>query len=335
MLSILAVSALMLVQAPDTGHTPSGIWYSVNGRGPDVLFIHGSNLDSRGWGALPAAVAKTHRVILVDLRSHGHSVDAAGPFSWRDDVVGVLDAVRARQAVLVGHSLGAQVAIDLALGHPDRVRALILIGPGISGKPLSKPPVGFERLMAALRAGDIAQAGIVLGDMPVMTLFSDTTSQGLVRSMVRENARLFRASPQWVVPASPTANDRLVSLRFPLLVLMGAADPTESNDAGRVLLERVAGATGRTFPVCGHLVPLDCPDSTRSAIERFLAGLRPSAPLLQPQGHRHRHEGNVSQELDPPAIGDRGRLVGRQLDDDERHEDPDEGAVNRRHLQHA
>ncbi len=273
MLNIVAFAALLLVQPPDSGRTQSGIWYSVNGRGPDVLFIHGSNLDSRSWGGLPDEIAKTHRVILVDQRSHGHSADATGPFSWGDDVIEVLDAVGARQAVLVGHSLGAQVAIDVALGHVDRVRALVLIGPGISGKPLSKPPIGFEKLMAALRAGDIAQAGVVLGDMPVMKLFSDTTSQGLVRGMVSENARLFRASPQWVRPASPTANDRLESLRLPLLVLMGAADPTESNEAGRVLLERVAGATGRTFPVCGHLVPLDCPDSTRREIQIFLARL--------------------------------------------------------------
>lgn len=273
MLNILTVAALLLVQSPDTGRTTSGIWYSSTGSGPDVVFIHGSNLDSRSWGTLPVEIAKTHRVILIDLRSHGHSLDATGPFSWADDVVEVLDAVRSRRAVLVGHSLGAQVAIDLALSHADRVRALVLIGPGISGKPLSKPPVGFEGLMAALRAGDIEKAGVVLGGMPVMTLYRDTTSAELVRGIVRENARLFRASPQWVRPASPTANDRLESLPLPVLVLMGAADPTESNEAGRVLLERVAGATGRTFPVCGHLVPLDCQDSTRREIQSFLARL--------------------------------------------------------------
>ena len=170
MLNIIAFATLLLVQPPDSARTPSGIWYSSNGRGPDVVFIHGSNLDSRSWGELPIKIAKTHRVILIDLRSHGHSVDASGPFSWADDVVEVLDAVGARRAVLVGHSLGAQVAIDISLDHPDRVRALVLIGPAISGKPLSKPPVGFEGLMTALRAGDIPQAGIVLSKMPVMTL---------------------------------------------------------------------------------------------------------------------------------------------------------------------
>lgn len=273
MLSIIALAALLLVQVPDTGRTQSGIAYSVNGHGPHVVFIHGANLDSRSWGTLPVEIAKTHRVILMDQRSHGHSSDASGPFSWEDDVIEVLDAVGARQAVLVGHSLGAQVAIDVALGHADRVRALVLIGPGISGKPLSKPPVGFDGLIAALRAGDMTKAGVVLGEMPVMTLYSDTSSKALVRRIVSENVRLFRASPQWVRPSTPTANDRLESLRLPVLVLMGAADPTESNEAGRVLLARVAGATVRTFPVCGHLVPLDCPDSTRREIQSFLGRL--------------------------------------------------------------
>jgi 3-oxoadipate enol-lactonase len=271
MLSILAVAALL--QVPDTGRTPSGIAYSVLGRGPDVVFIHGSNLDSRSWGTLPVEIAKTHRVILIDQRSHGLSSDATGPFSWQDDAVEVLNAVGSRQAVLIGHSLGAQVAVDVALGHPDRVRALVLIGPGIGGKPLSKPPVGFDGLIAALRAGDFAKAGVVLSEMPVMTLYGDTTSAALARRIVRENVRLFRASPQWVRPATPPANDRLESLRLPLLVLMGAADPTESNEAGRVLLARVAGATGRTFPVCGHMVPLDCPVATLKELQSFLARL--------------------------------------------------------------
>lgn len=79
------ISQLLLVllttQAPDSGRlTTSDIWYSVTGKRPPLLLIHGSSLDSRSWRTLPAELAKDHRVILMDLRSHGRSKDATGPF---------------------------------------------------------------------------------------------------------------------------------------------------------------------------------------------------------------------------------------------------------------
>ena len=258
MLSIAALTLALVVQGPDSGRTASGLWYEAVGSGPTLVLLHGSNLDSRSWGTLPESLAATRRVVRTDLRSHGKSADATGPFSWADDVVEVLDAVGARQATLVGHSLGAQVALDVALAHAGRVDGLVLVAPAISGLPLTKPPAGIESLMRALRAGDMEQAGDALAAMPVMTLLADTSEQAAVRAMVKENVRLFRARPEWVRPLSPPAIDRLESVQVPVLVLLGEHDPTESNEAGRVLLNRVKEAVGETLPGCGHLVPMEC-----------------------------------------------------------------------------
>jgi pimeloyl-ACP methyl ester carboxylesterase len=273
MLTNIALAVMLAAQSVDSGRTASGLWYEVRGAGPNVVLVHGANLDSRGWGTLPAALASTHRVTLMDLRSHGRSGDATGPFSWMDDVVSVLNAVRARDAVLIGHSLGAQVVLDLALAHPERVRGLILIGPAISGKRLVKPPEGFESLVTALRAGDFPQAGVALAAMPVMTLRRDTSASADVRRIVSENVRLFRASQPWIQPLDPPAVQRLESMPRRVLVLMGELDPTESNDAGKVLLDRLPNATGETFAGCGHLIPLDCPTESSRAVLSFLRGL--------------------------------------------------------------
>jgi pimeloyl-ACP methyl ester carboxylesterase len=265
---VLAISSLVL--PGDTGRTRSGLWYQVSGSGPTIIFLHGANLDSRGWGPLPAALVSTHRVVLTDLRSHGHSPDATGPFSFVDDALEVLDAVGGERATVVGHSLGAQVAVDLAVSHPGRVNGLILMGPAVGGFQLSKPPVGFDKMMEALKRGDIPGAGVILAGMPVMTLYRDTAGQAEVRTIVTENARLFRASPSWVRRLEPPAAGRLAELRIPVLVLMGERDPTGSNETGQFLLERVAGAVADTFAGCGHLVPLDCGPETVRAVELFL-----------------------------------------------------------------
>ncbi len=263
--------ALTTIQPPaDTGRTASGLWYSGTGTGPPVVLLHGSNLDSRSWGSLPGALSANHRVIRTDLRSHGRSRDASGPFSWADDVVEVLDAVGADRATLIGHSLGAQIAIDVAVSRPSRVNGLIVIGPAISGMPLTKPPAGIEDMVAALRRGDLVTAGAALGRMPVMTLYRDTASQNEVRTIVAENVRLFRADRAWLTPLDPPAAGRVGELSMPVLVLLGEVDPTESNAAGRALLERVPGAASETIPGCGHLVPLDCPVETARAVAEFL-----------------------------------------------------------------
>jgi pimeloyl-ACP methyl ester carboxylesterase len=223
-----------------------------------MVLLHGSNLDSRSWDFVIDSLASARRVVRMDLRSHGGSMDATGPFSWVEDVVEVLDAVGARQAVLVGHSLGAQIALDVALEYQDRVAGLVLIAPAIGGMPLRNPPAGIESLVAALRAGDFDGAGEALAAMPVMRLYGDTTRHAFVRTMVRGNVRLFRARPEWIRQVSPPAIQRLGSIRVPVLVLMGDRDPTESNEAGRELVARVPGAGGETLAGCGHLIPLDC-----------------------------------------------------------------------------
>lgn len=270
--NILALAVAL--QTADSARTESGLWYSVQGRGPDVLLIHGSNLDSRSWGALPKALAVAQRVIVMELRSHGRSRDATGPFSWVDDVIEVLDAARSTSAVLIGHSLGAQTALDVAVNAPTRVRGLVLIGPGISGLPMKAMPAGIEPMIAALRAGEFDAAGDALARMPVMRLMRDTTGQGEVSTVVKQNVRIFRASQQWIRPVPINAIDRLESLDKPVLVVMGRDDPTEVNAAGTVLAARVPRATAVTIDRCGHLLPLDCAEETTRALVTFLARLR-------------------------------------------------------------
>ena len=267
-LTIALALTSILASPRDTARTASGLWYSVAGTGPTVVFLHGSNLDSRSWGTLPVELAKTHRVVQVDLRSHGHSAEATGPFSWQDDVIEVLDAVHSDRATLLGLSLGAVIALDAALDFPGRVDRLILMGPAISGMAM-KPRPGYERMMAALQKGDLAAAGEELGRAPVMRLFRDTSRQAEVRGIVKENTRLFRGRREWLKPFTP-AMSRLDQLRVPVLVLVGEKDPTDALDAAQIFKERVSTARIVTIPGCGHLLPLDCGSETVAAVRTFL-----------------------------------------------------------------
>ncbi|MEO8450898.1 MAG: alpha/beta fold hydrolase, partial [Gemmatimonadota bacterium] len=193
--------ALAAIGGADTGrYTRSGLWFQEMGSGPAVVLIHGADLDSRSFGPVAERLAPAHRVILLDLRFHGRSRDSGGPFSFEGDVLEVLDAAGVDRATLVGHSLGSAVALDVALARPDRVERLVLIGPSIGGRPASKMPAGMEAMIAALKAGDLDRAGIVLSQMPVMTLYRRTDRQAGVAAMVRSNTKLLAADRTRVKP---------------------------------------------------------------------------------------------------------------------------------------
>jgi len=106
--------------------------YSVRGRpgAPAVVLMHGLTLSSRSMERL-AGLLPGYRVVLFDLHGHGKSSRPNDPdrytmHEFADDVAALLDHLGLERAVVGGMSLGANVAFQLALDHPDRVRGLIL-----------------------------------------------------------------------------------------------------------------------------------------------------------------------------------------------------------------
>lgn len=119
------------------------------GHGPAIVFIHGLCGQLRNFAYLPlAALARTHRVVLVDRPGSGYSTRAAqrdGTLASQADAVArLIDALALERPLLVGHSLGGAIALTLALDHPQRVGALALIAP--LTQPASDVPAPFRSL---------------------------------------------------------------------------------------------------------------------------------------------------------------------------------------------
>ncbi|USQ81813.1 alpha/beta hydrolase [Ornithinimicrobium faecis] len=105
---------------------------------PTVLAVHGITASHVAWPLLAQALPGA-RVIAPDLRGRGQSRDLPGPYGMRshaDDVAAVLDHFGVTQAVTVGHSMGAFVAVVLADRHEDKVSSLVLVD---GGMPLLPP----------------------------------------------------------------------------------------------------------------------------------------------------------------------------------------------------
>lgn len=177
-----------------------------DGRGPAILMLHGLSATRRYVVHGSTALERDgYRVIAYDARGHGESSPAPSPDDYRydqmaADAVRVLDDRGVQQAALVGMSMGSAVAAAVALGHPDRVQALVAITPAHLGAPTADPG-RWERLAVGLEHGGPDGFVQAYGDPGV-----DPASLTLIRTVMRQ--RLARHAHPGAVAAALRATPR-------------------------------------------------------------------------------------------------------------------------------
>jgi pimeloyl-ACP methyl ester carboxylesterase len=103
-------------------------------KGPAVVCIHGLTANHTCWASVADLLSPAYRLIAYDLRGRGESDKPEKGYSLahhNEDLAGLLDHFGLRKAVLVGHSLGAHIAVRFAAMHPERVSKLVLVDGGI------------------------------------------------------------------------------------------------------------------------------------------------------------------------------------------------------------
>jgi pimeloyl-ACP methyl ester carboxylesterase len=168
------------------------LYYEIHGEGTPLVMLHGGVNPSDFFGAPLTAMAQTHQVIAIHLRGHGFSTDADTPWSCElmaDDVAALLDALGIAQADVMGWSLGAGVALQTAIRHPERVGKLVVIS--ISMRAAGNFPEVREQFRgmpdkAAEFAPHIAQS-------PLGALYPDVDWE----SMLRKTGEMVGDSYDW------------------------------------------------------------------------------------------------------------------------------------------
>ena len=120
----------MVAAVPIARINELGIYYEERGDGRPVLLIGGLGSDVSMLGDIIARLVQGNRVIAFDNRGAGRSDKPDIPYSiemMAGDAVGLMDALRITQADMVGISMGASIALALALAHPERVTGLVLV----------------------------------------------------------------------------------------------------------------------------------------------------------------------------------------------------------------
>jgi serine phosphatase RsbU (regulator of sigma subunit)/pimeloyl-ACP methyl ester carboxylesterase len=132
------------------------------GGAPPVLAVHGLTANGRCWDTIADALGPAHRFLAVDLRGRGQSGRPPAGYSVAAhvrDLIEVLDGLGLARAVLMGHSLGAFIALATAAEHPDRVERLVLVDGGAD-----LAPEHMERVLGAIRPA-LARLGTVFASV--------------------------------------------------------------------------------------------------------------------------------------------------------------------------
>ena len=115
--------------------TGGSVWYDEQGQGEPLVLLHGGAVDSRFFDQNVGALAERFRVITTDLWGHGRTADRPGPYSmdsFAADVGELIEKVVGGPAHVLGHSIGAVVALTLTMRRPDLVRKLVSVSGGFS-----------------------------------------------------------------------------------------------------------------------------------------------------------------------------------------------------------
>jgi 3-oxoadipate enol-lactonase len=233
------------------------------------------------WDGQVEALAERRLVIRPDLRGHGESSLPGGPFSYVDDLRALLDHLEIAEASLVGNSFGGRVALDFALAHPERVRALLLIAPALTGWEASPASEAFdEEEDALLDAGKIDEAvelnlrtwldGEGRGPAPV-----PPETRERLAAMQRRAFETILAAYEALTPpgpvawSEPPARARLGEIAAPTLVVAGEHDLEDFRAIAELLAWEIPAADSVTMDTA-HLPALEAPDEFNRIALDFL-----------------------------------------------------------------
>jgi len=246
------------------------------GRGPPPLVcIHGAGMSSVVWMDFVRRFAPGRRVVALDLPGHGQSDrwhDEISILGYQEAVGTVCATLKLARAVLVGHSLGAAVALSCALAWPERVAGLILLN---GAARLDVPGEVLALLESSLPQGPAGGRERIdrMPDGFADLSFSPQTPADL---RARWQAVLF-AAERGVVLADFRAcrgfdvREKLAGLRVPALLLSGGDDLLVPPGQVAETAARLASSRHEIIAGSGHLSHLEQPAACYALIEKFLS----------------------------------------------------------------
>ncbi|KAJ5891370.1 Alpha/beta hydrolase fold-1 [Penicillium subrubescens] len=240
--------------------------------GQTIIFVHGLGSSQNYYFPVIPYLTQNHRCITIDTYGAARSPytnDTVSIPNIAEDVIGVLDALNVAKAVVVGHSMGGLVVIELGARFPDRVQGVVPIGP-------THPSEMLVSVMGK-RAETVLEAGMEPMANTIPSAAVGSRSTPLQRAFIRElllgqdpkgYAALCRAIASAQVPD-------YAAVRAPFLLIAGEEDKSATMEGCKFIFEHV-GSQSQDMEVLegvGHWHCIESPDEVGRLIAQFVGGI--------------------------------------------------------------
>ncbi|MCL1870492.1 MAG: alpha/beta hydrolase [Promicromonosporaceae bacterium] len=228
-----------------------------------VVLLHAGVADRRMWDRVAGPLTHAFRVVRPDLRGYGATPLPPGEYADADDVAALLDQLGITDAAVVGASLGGRVALELATRHPERVRQLVLLCPGLRGVAPTEEAQRFDDAEEALlEAGDI-EGAVRLNVATWLGPEADLSAREALAAMQRTvfEVQLAADALDDDGPRAERVEVNLAAVTVPTLVVSGGKDMDHFQRVAAQVATSVPGAEHVELPWAAHLPALERPDA--------------------------------------------------------------------------
>lgn len=266
--------ALAAYTSATTGYP---VAYTQDGEGDILLLVHGSLCDYRYWRWQIPAIGKHYRVVAPSLRGYWPQAFSRDDPSFsvaqhvRDLITFIREIGEGRPVHILGHSRGAQIALEAVTQAPELAQSLMLADPGFCIKGEAAAPSFHTEVVALLQQGDTETA---------LARFIDTVNGpgtwrqmvGWFKTMVKENAYTLLSQ----VREADLAVDleQAAAVACPVLLLGGAQSPPRYGSRLDTLQTIWPHARRVTIPMAAHGMNLANPAAFNRAVLDFLSAIR-------------------------------------------------------------
>ena len=259
------------------------LWYEDHGGGCPVVFVHGWCMSSAVWKFQFEGLASSLRVLAPDLRGHGLSRGVSDELNFRtfaDDLIDLFERLNLSNAILVGWSMGAQIALQSCAELSGRLAGMLLV----SGTPCFTALDGFPHGVAESEVRGMRLKVQRNLQRALAGFYSRLFAEGELEnsSAGPEIKLLLQAieSPDTVAVldalealAGADMRHLLANISVPTLILNGASDQICLPQASNYLKEQIPDAEQTVFPGCGHAPFLTYSHQFNAEIIRFTGSM--------------------------------------------------------------
>jgi 3-oxoadipate enol-lactonase len=255
------------------------LYYEKTGEGEAAIFISGLGGSANLWKRQVPALSSCHTVITFDNRGSARSDVPEGPYTVQTmaaDTVQLLDALEIPAAHVVGSSMGAMIAQEVAIQYPDKALTLTLLGAQCGGPHAFVPPPAESASFEELATREMDPAERASAWLPHMF------SEGFLAAnaeLVKEYVDLCAQQPtstagllaQWAALMSYDSWDRLPLVTAPALILHGSEDRLVPIENADVLCVRIPNSRVVVIEGAGHGIEYESADEVNALLLDFFA----------------------------------------------------------------